>query len=75
MSLEIIEKYIEIPDNGDLLFKINAENANNAVKQMAENLRNSDVIKLDPNDGRKAIITLTADIDKIMIIDRSYIML
>ncbi|WP_294309158.1 hypothetical protein [uncultured Chryseobacterium sp.] len=72
MALEIIENYIDISESSDLQFKIDAENANNAVKQMADNLRKSDVIKLDPNDGRKAIITLTADIDKLVLIDRQY---
>jgi len=63
MSLEIIEHPIILNEEWDASKLLLAKTANNDLKVMADALRNSPKVQLDPNDGRKMIITLTADVN------------
>lgn len=73
MSLEIITNYISITEDMDLSTRLNAENANRSVTSLKESFCNSEIWKLNPNDERRLIITITADLEKIMLIDQKYV--
>ncbi len=72
MSLIVKTELISIPEDANAEYRIKAEVANNSVNQMADSLNNSQIKELDPQDGRKAIITIKADVDKGVIIERDY---
>ena len=63
MCLQIILKLILITDNMSTLEKMNAEIANNTVLYLSEFLTNM-------RFENKTVFTLTADIEKIVIVDR-----
>ena len=63
MCLQIILKLILITKNMSMLEKMNAEIANNTVLYLSDFLRN---MRFD----NKTVFTLTADIKKIIIIER-----
>lgn len=73
MPIEIITNYITITDDMNLVHQLDAQFANSAVETMELGFKNSDISKLDPNDGRKVIIILTADVEKFVIIDRKFL--
>lgn len=66
MALEVNTILIPINEDMDFMTKLHSEISNNTVIVMAKSLKDSPINNLDPNDGRKVIITLTAEINKIM---------
>lgn len=73
MAIQILTSFLEIPDDLIVEKRIAAEIANNTVKTVAKELEQTDKAKLDPNGGRTLVITLTADLDKIITIEKKYI--
>ncbi len=76
MPLEIITNFLPITDDMDLFTKINVETNNNAVRVMAKSIQES-YDKIAPTDkgDKKAIITLSATLDKSLDIKREYLIL
>lgn len=58
MPLKVITQTAQIPNDASLYLKLAIDVANGKIKQMAEDLKNSAVKNLDPNDGREFIIML-----------------
>ena len=73
MPLEIITNFLPITDDMDLFTKINVESNNEAVRVMAKSVQESyNKISATDKGDRKAIITLSATLDKGMDIKREY---
>ncbi|UUV21238.1 hypothetical protein [Paenimyroides aestuarii] len=61
MGFTVITNLAKIDDSMSPQQKINLEVSNNSVVTMAESLRNSPMLKLDPKDGRHITITMSVD--------------
>jgi len=61
MSLKVNTIPAKITEDMDVDLMFFITTSNNYINQIAEILRNSDVNKLDPNDGRVAVITISVN--------------
>jgi len=61
MALKINTLPAKITEDMDVDLMLFIATANNHIEQIADKLRNSDVNKLDPNDGRIAVINISVN--------------
>ena len=62
MAIEVNVVLLDIQTDSTESYRIQAQTANDNANEMADSIRNSPMAQLDPNDGRKAIYTFSADI-------------
>lgn len=70
MPIEIITNYIEVTDEMPFETRVSARMSNQAVEKFSKSLKEDYENQPSSQDGQKLVVTLTADTQRIMIVDK-----